>query len=132
MLQQLDKLQADLKAIDVLHLAQQVELAEADRLEGQETLRVQALELELQESCRPSGAASSFAPPLAADGLDAKQKAAAIQNILGDNNIEEVLQLLIESIHASRLQRQQQQQGPITLLPDQSGRAMVQQQQLSP
>ena len=62
--------------------------------------------------------------------MDAKQKAAAIQNILGDNNIEEVLHLLMDSIQAARLQRHQQQQVPITLLTDQSGGAMVQQLQL--
>ena len=84
LLQQIAKLQADLKSTEELHTTQQVELAEADRLLGQETLRVQALEAQLQESCRPSGAASSFAPPLATvEGLDAKQKAEAIKSILG-------------------------------------------------
>ena len=136
LLRQLDKLQADLKATDELHIVQQVELAEADRLLGQETLRVQALELQLQESCRPSGAASAFAPPLATvEGLDARQKAEAIKNILGENNIEEVLHLLLESIQASRQQLQQQsQQGtPLVTFLNQradtpSAEALVQQQ----
>ena len=42
--------------------------------------------------------------------MDARQKAEAIKNILGENNIEEVLHLLLESIQASRQQLQQQSQ----------------------
>ena len=45
---QLDKLQADLKAIEELHIVQHAELAAADKLLGEETIRVQALELQLQ------------------------------------------------------------------------------------
>ena len=41
--------QHHLKATEELHANQQVELAEADRVLGQETLRVQALEAQLQE-----------------------------------------------------------------------------------
>ena len=108
---QLDKLQADFKAIEELHIVQQAELAAADKLLLEETIRVQALELQLQESCRPSGSASSFAPPLVAiESLDARQKADAIKYILGDNHIEEVLHLLLESIQTSRRQQQQQPQ----------------------
>ena len=47
LLQQFAKLQADLKATEALHASQQMELAEADRILGQETLRVLALEAQL-------------------------------------------------------------------------------------
>ena len=97
LLQQSEKIQHELKAAEEAHLAQSQELAEAERLLGQETLRVQALELELQEACRPTGAASSFAAPKIVEILDPKQKAAAIQEIIGED-VKEVLRILMESM----------------------------------
>ena len=102
LLQQLEKIQLELKTANELHIVQQQELAEPERLLGLETTRVQALELELQEACRPKGAASSFAAPRVVEVLDPRQKAAAIQEIIG-TDVEEVLHLLLESIREKKL-----------------------------
>ena len=70
---------------------------------GQQTARVQALELELPEACRPTGAASSFAAPRAVEILDPSQKAAAIKEIIGFD-VNEVLHLLLEAFRQGGLQ----------------------------
>ena len=102
LLPQRDKVQLELNAADELHIAQSQELVEAERLLGEQTAKVQALELELPEACRPTGAASSFAAPRAVEVLDPIQKAAAIKEIIG-SDINEVLHLLLETFRQGGL-----------------------------